>query len=189
MRLTIYHRDQIRRALLESRFKKTHEDLKEQECLIALELYQEAFSDAEIRKMKRLPVGWLPKTSGIKVQVNSVMRFYSLKKEQFITHAKYHPYNHKCLLNLEAKSKLAIKIEKLESAKGDIKSERDQLNNEIRGVLNSFNTVKQAKERWPEISKEITKVCGDDMKTTTALAPRLDNLNKKLGLVCLLKGS
>ena len=184
MRLTIAMRDSIRRALTSKQFDGIKKGLEKQEHEVALAVYNHVFDAATRKKMDALPAGWLPKISGMLVRIPSggTDRIY-LGQDLPIPFEKYQNYNLPMLLDAkDSKSRIAKRVIRLFDKKAQLRQDEKDLTREVRVALSSFNTDKQVLDKWPEIAEQVKAVCGTGVMTTV-LAPRLCELNKKLGLI------
>ena len=184
MRLTIMMRDKIRCLLVDKQFDGIKKGLVKQEHEVALAVYNHAFDVLTRKKMGSLPAGWLPKISGMLVRIPSggTDRLY-LEHDLPVPFERYQSYNYPMLLDAkDGKSRTAKRVIRLLDKKAQLKKDEKDLTREVRVALSSFNTDKQVLDKWPEIAKQVKQVCGSGVMTTV-LAPRLEELNKKLGLI------
>lgn len=173
-------RKTILKSLLADKFQKRSDKLKAEGCDFAMDIYREAFSEADRRKMKSLPDGWLPEAFTVSAQIGGQYIYKDCpdKKPVRIPHAK----RNECLVNLPSSHPLYDRMMALNAEEKELTEEKEKLTAEINAVLYSVTTANKLIEIWPEISKTVNAACKTYVASANLPAPRIDLLNQSLGL-------
>jgi hypothetical protein len=176
IRLTNDRRKEIRRLLIEGKFKDRKLAALKRRNEFAEKIYVAAFGEPMIRRMNRLPKGWLKITSTIGARLGGKDFYHDTKHEYRIPA----PSNYQ-VASFDSRHPLTIEHEQIEADAAAMKTEESQLCSQIDAVLWSANTAKQLIEIWPEIKGFAEKILA--MPTPVQLpAIKLDTLNLMLGL-------
>lgn len=183
MSLSVKLNESIRRAILKSlladKFEKQSAKLRTESVDFAMSIYKEAFSEADRRKMKALPDGWLPETQTIQAEIGGQYVHLCLAEKQYV---RIPSERRGCLLKLESSHPLYDRMMKLNAEEKELGEEKDKLIAEINAVLHSVTTANKLIEIWPEISKTVNAACKTYVTSANLPAPRIDLLNESLGL-------
>ncbi len=184
IRLTKDHRERICRVLLKGRFDAEREALKKREGKLAEAIYKAAFSPTERRRMAALPDGWLPTVGHVKARVLGENVCFYLPENRRVPYEKVGSYSNCCHLIVldDPKCDLVIQIRQFLADRKAQKEAARALEYEIEAVLGSISTLNQLLKTWPEIETQAREIVGEPKPLVTALAPRLERINERLGL-------
>lgn len=186
MRLTKRIREEITNAVLKHRFDEVDTALKKQRSELALDCYRARYTAEQLRQIKDMPEGWLPKANYIAVQFEGLRKAYThLCFNGSISWARtesiYMPMPHKDVDNpmlLGAKHKLTKRYNALEDKQELRDSQYVEVTQSVHTLLTSVQTVKKLVETWPEVEPFIPYVA------PKAAVPMVDikRINEQLGL-------
>lgn len=193
-KLTNWMREAIAKAVMQHRFAEPCAALVADRAAFAVEVYEDVYSEADRRKMKSLPSGWLPELSSIRVQFGDGSRYGDLA----FNGAAYSPigkmlltpvdtvclrspemHERRCAKVYENEHPLCAKHEALEARGKALTEEIDRAQRQTEAAIASATTIGRLVEMWPEI-EPFTADYGDKPKPVPAI-PTAD-LNKLLKL-------
>lgn len=182
-RLTVGIRDDIVSKMMNINFGKSWDEKNAAKRLEAgLALYDLLYSEIEQAAMNKLPAGWLSESNRMEIRTGSCgWRDFSFSQDKSLK--KRFLSKHRGCIGLNnddfpEMNKLAcIYIEWQEERDVEKKSARKL----AEGILMSVTTVNRAIEIWPEAESIIREVSGA-YYVSNLPAPKLHNLNKRLGL-------
>ena len=182
IKLTVGMREKITKLLMDYKYKKPLQDMKDRESLIAGRVYDAYFGDVIIKRMTSLPKGWLKEHSSVYVRVNggysSYFHFPDDAKRRF-------PDDVGRNLNLSDNKYKATAsfVHKFMDDKRDLDDEIKEAKRDAMVILNSVTTINKAIEVWPEAEEFIRESIGVMQKSNAQLPALLtENINKRLGL-------
>jgi hypothetical protein len=185
IKLNTSHRDAIQRKLIENKFSPREKQLVLDNEKLALDVYHATFSPSERKKMDELPVGWLRRVHTIRARLGGVDFGYKLagKKSVPMPAEKCDTYNEQSTFLLAVSDgPLAVEARRLERETEAIKTEKEKLRSEIRSVLFNATTANRLITLWPEIKPVVDAVLSVYVVQQNLPAPRVEDLNKALGL-------
>lgn len=188
-------RNDIRFALLRHRFEPTIKDIKKRHCELAMKFYEDIFKD-DIKAMKRIPDGWLPKHDYISFTISGQRDlFYFNGRNCFsnsdhvilginnkipeIRQSQLFPdsFNPK---NYPISHPLAIERAKLIQ-------EKDTLDEQVRDaaayaktVMASVTTVSRLLEVWPDVAPFVPKL--EEVRVANLPSIPIEKLNEMFKL-------
>jgi hypothetical protein len=185
IRLSTTVREQIRRALLSTRFDKRTKELEAAQDKLARDVYETAYDQTTRRKMNALPEGWLPETKSVWARFGCIDFHRELpdKKRLRVPFEKHGHYGSSAaLLAVDADHVLSKRHQDIRKELDAIQRERNDLTREIDAVLFSVTTANKLVDVWPEIRKTVEDICKTYVASSNLPAPRVEFLNKTLGL-------
>lgn len=183
MKLTQYHRDEIRRKLIGSRFNDRQKELDTREHVLATDIYSGRYSLSDRKLIDSLPEGWLPRVAKIQVTVdreNRTLRFVD-RTVPVLARDWYYGDESKPLSVIDGTSTSGLQYYSIRNAGNGLIEEKKKLRQNIDAVLSSVTTTAKLIEAWPEIKcivQEVYQVRAGDMLPTV----QVTELNKVLGL-------
>lgn len=185
IRLTSRLRFKIRAALMLKRFDARRKALATEKSALAFAAYEAAFDAATRRKMNRLPAGWLPEISTIAAKFGYTEFYQALpdKKTVRVPSDKTGRYGSApVLIAVGQEHPLYQRHAKMQAEDRAIEQEANDLTREIDAVLLSVSTASKLMTVWPEITATVEEICKHYVPSANLPAPRVDMLNKVLGL-------
>lgn len=192
-RLDKHHRAKIAARVLAGRFDEQEKKLRELCASLAESVYTRQYSPQQRALMATLPEGWLYHDDDIKARLGDNSsdvvtldfdgRFPGEYSSRGAPVTKLFPDCDRGQLRLavDDEDPLAKRWGKLKYDIAAFKKEKEVISNEVKGVLASFHTSAALIKGWPEVEqfmRDLVPVA----KQSTALAPLLGDLNKKLRL-------
>lgn len=154
VKLTKYIRDAVKKKIIDHRFGDERKEIEAREGRIALDIYNDIYSEAERKQMEALPAGWLPERDDVYVVFKFMKREYERidfpegvdKPCPYMNHSNvmkiYDDQDHPIY---QAWEKYVDEKKALEAAIADAETQIDS-------ITWSVTTVSSLKETWPEIS-------------------------------------
>jgi len=169
IRLTEERRTLIRNRVITSAFAARDAEVAAEKTALGDMVYDSLYSGPLKQKMEALPAGYLPDTSGLRVQFGASSTGYvyvnfSSQRRVSNNHSRHTAANYE---NDDAKTIAFYATQLKEQA---IEKEKHALRNKVSSLLASVNTVKKLNEVWPE-SAEFTEGMGQLINTLPAIIP------------------
>lgn len=177
-RLTKEMRKEIKGQLLSDKFAKRKSVIADKLQAFALKVYETKFTFGERRILNRLPDGWFREEAYVGARLGHFDFHISLNKKRLRVPYETSHY----MLAVANDHPLTKTYAELKEEQNAIEKEEAELKREIDAVLFSVVTANKLVEVWPEIKKKVTQVCKTFEDTANLPAPRVDFLNKTLGL-------
>lgn len=171
-RLHAMLRVKIVHALLKHRFDPEVEKLELRELELAVAVYNDQL--LELKRMQRLPDGWLPKIEQIHVQFGEKWVYLHFKVPMIVpTSKEFSPF-----AVYEAGHKRSTEYFKLLEAKQDLEARKTQARRAASVIIGEAKTVKQLLEAWPEVAPFIPEA----EAASTLPALNMKTVNQMLAL-------
>lgn len=194
-KLTKYMREKILTEVLAHKFKDQYLALCSEYCDLTNAVYEDLYSEADIKKMYSLPKGWLKTTASISVKFagkytqltygallphNDFYEVFKVSRESI--EEKPCPYKDagECRKVYEATDLLAQRYEGLETKLSEMKIEYNKVKALTQSTLDNVTTVQALINRWPEIEPFAKKHIYVADRTVPALP--VEKLNQMLNL-------
>ena len=161
MKLLVGDKNDIQRRIVSYTFDAKEYLLLQQENLLAEEVWNERFSEADRLKMKNIPKDWLPTTTNIRTNVGGWyvdLSFQSMDPklknsyDRFLKRPVPNDADHKTYTIKDAG--LLSKVQSFAQEKDKLNKDRSTFGYKIQSFLKSISTVARLFEEMPEI-KEI----------------------------------
>lgn len=183
VRLNTNYRQAIRAHLIGDRFEKERQELQERLHDLAINVYNDVFDEATVRRMQRLPEGWLPTVRNVAVEFGGDYNRLSFPDKVYkrMPASRVEYGDCICLRKYPGSHEFSQEHTDIRNRRQAIKEEERQLIAEIDGVLYSVHTDKKLIEVWPEIKTVVEAACSPQGGVQLP-APRINHLNNVLGL-------
>lgn len=183
VRLNGINREIILSNLILDRFGPAYEQFDKDKISLALDGYNTFFGAAMIRKMKRLPDGWLPTYAGSRFYFGSRSTYLDFCCNVANPHAKGYirlPFPHHVKgIKFPVNSPLTTRFEEIERLQQAKSEKRNSASAQAWSVLRQATTLRKLLEIWPEISKFVPASMYEE-EILPALP--IQSLNKTFGL-------
>jgi hypothetical protein len=174
-RLTNDRRLQIRTALLDIKFKPRREAVQKRRMRLAEDVYDIAFGEPMIRRMNRLPDGWLKTSTSFGARLGKLDFHQDTKVGRRFPSAT----GMYSIVALDAHHKLSVEFANIVAEENSLHEESAELQNKIDAVLRAAATDNKLYEIWPELKSVSLPALP---KPVQLPAVRVDTLNTILGL-------
>lgn len=182
VKLNDRHRRQILTNLLNARFAQQEAALQQELDALGEKIYDVAFDTLEQVKMASLPHHYLPTVKYIKARLGNTDHEFTLLTPRRVPFVNLHHSDHAGhVIVLPDGHPLAKVFLDNRNIYQRIQDEKQELKKEIYAVLLSVTTSNKLVATWPEIRAVVESVC-NTTSTANLPAPRVDHLNKVLGL-------
>lgn len=197
-RLDKNDRSKIASRVLANRFDKKDTELHDRYAKLAEHCYERQYPKKVRDLMASLPDGWLRTSNDIHVQFGSAGMYYTRLSFNGAFPGDYgcsriagRPAVEKMFpsldrdtlrLLLDNDDPLSVKFHALQAEREEYAKERNIISNEVRGVIGSFHTTGTLLKAWPELEQFMKDIAPIARASTTAIAPIVTDLNKKLGI-------
>ncbi len=174
------HKEKIVRQLLDRKFNPLTEANNKAVADVARSILHAQLTTEEWALIGTLPPYWVPRIS--KVRLHDEDAGYKTSYDEVdIGGSEAVPalLMGKTLGAAEAGPELWARYRELQREEAELKAQRNQLSREATALINSFRTIEEACEKWPEAAPVIIEVAGQPMPTTL---PALTTLNAALDL-------
>ena len=148
IRLAVYMKDGIRQALMDRRFKEVREAGKKEWAKLGDALYKHLYPDAIRRKMKALPAGWLPKSTGVRFKFGGDFERVIWGDDRLIAAC----HENAAAAIFTANDTFTDTYRELKAAGAKRREQEQQLKAEINAALNSATTIHALIAKWPEVA-------------------------------------
>ncbi|MGB6113521.1 MAG: Nmad5 family putative nucleotide modification protein [Comamonas sp.] len=154
MRLTNNYRDQIIKKCIQARFADAESQYATACTALADAMYDHAFGADEILA-KRLPDGWIARTTQIIISCEGFRSLYSSSEEQpkrelKLSRSRPIPAIVRDQFKVDKSHSLYPQAQALIKMHEAIRTGKDQLTTQLRSLLFSVQTIERLKEIWPE---------------------------------------
>lgn len=173
-RLAQHHRERILQAAISNAFDRREKLLQKEKSKLFPRLRAAIFGAAALRRMDRLPNGWLPPRDVIRVEVGDSTYSFS----------DGHPF--KVPADTKFSSKLHALPPELQqcvqayaTAWRELEDEKDSTRRNLRASLKTFSTLEVLLKQWPEL-EPFTK--GIEQAAGNLPACTREHINKALGI-------
>lgn len=145
MKLSQAMKDRMSRLILEAKFDAEEKSFDDQLRELGDDIYK---AIPGVEKSAKLPEGWLP------VHGHFNCNFGGLRDYVHMTEKRPLPYQYyDKRQDFPTEHDFSIRFRAIQSAKADMQSRRNEVRQELNGVLKGVNTDKQLLAIWPEAIK------------------------------------
>lgn len=184
MRLTKYHKEQIKRRLLKERFEKRRGHISEMEARLGMSIYRAAFTPKEREQLESLPHGWVPRVEQLAASFRGKVSRFTVPTSVPVPHSRVDKWDGPLPLIVVDKRehrRLLERYEAIEELRRTADSALEEAAREITTVLAGITTTGRLKEHWPEIADLVDEVA-PERGTSRALVVSAKRANILLGL-------
>ena len=192
-RLDNHKRARITNAMMKHRFTKAIADMRTRHSNLASAVYEDIYAK-DIEMIKSLPKGWFPEVASIRVSfgiAGTPDLFFSGGMRFGLHHSILPPSEKKCrvlskdkdrvIKDYDSFSPLGILFEAVAEAEKILTNEVEESSNIIRSTLNSYRSMKQLAEAWPEVKPFLEAVTGS-LPVSKGTLVNFSQLNARFGL-------
>lgn len=168
MRLTNEMRDIIAKRVLTHRFEKSLLEFYERRAALAKSVYDDVFTEGMQADMRKLPEGWLPRCSTIKIQfgvtgsaydemhfngvIHNSMTRYIKKRPDTICKLLPFRFRDHCVRVYNDDHMLAQSWQDLQDQHGNLHSNIKMAERQMEQALGRASSIKKLLELWPEMA-------------------------------------
>lgn len=148
VRLSSFIREQVLVAVLNHAFEAREKAQEAEKIALGDAVYNDTYPEAVREQMAALPNGFLPVSTGLKVQFEGrTLAQLPFGGRRRIAHT--HEYN--AAKVYDSKHPLAVRYGAWKDAEGALKRERRDAESSAKAVLESVTTVNKLIQVWPEV--------------------------------------
>jgi hypothetical protein len=172
-KLTVYQQETIVKRVLEHRFAKAQAQLNSQTEALAEQAWLTIHTEADLAAVKRVPPGWLPKTSELRLKLGEAHHVVYFSPARVIPQCK------RCTHVFDALHPLTTAYRAMRDAETELISAKRDAQLAIKAVFRQAATLPKLLKVWPEVEPF---VYGLGVEPTNLPAVQTEQLNKLLDL-------
>lgn len=183
-KLTNWMRETIAKSVMQHRFSDAAVAIVKERAAFAMEVYRDIYSEAERRRMKALPAGWLPSEDDISAQFGDGRHYEQVNFSGAVygSISKMLPeaidrvylpvaYAHRsgCAKSYEPTDDLSVRYVALKEKTEELSRQIDSAQRQTDAAIANATTIGRLVEMWPEIEPFTTVYEGDKPRTLPAI--------------------